>query len=113
MGESAISHTILIVDDEENVLKSLQRGLRREPYEILLANNTGEAFDILKRHKIDLVVSDYSMAEMTGIEFFRQIRELYPDVMRIMLTGKAVYKDVVRAIGEIRYRNRTVESCEG
>ena len=98
MGESAISHTILIVDDEEDVLESLRRGLHREPYKILTAESTGEAFDLLKQYEIDLVLSDYSLADMTGIEFFRRIKDLYPDVMRVMLSGEVAYKDVVRAI---------------
>ena len=94
------SHSILIVDDEENVCTSLKRALRNEPYEILTAQSANEGMEILKNHEIELVISDFLMPEMSGIEFFRQIRVLYPYTLRVMLTGKAGYKEAIQAINE-------------
>lgn len=94
---------ILIVDDEENVLNSLKRLFRKEPYEILTAINGEEGLKILDDHQVDLIISDLKMPEMNGIEFLKRAKEKDPVPLRIMLTGHADLKSVIDVIdqGEI------------
>lgn len=97
------SHSILLVDDEENILHSLTRVLRREGYRILTASGGEEGLSLFAKENITAVVSDYRMPHMNGVEFLSIVRERYPDTMRIMLTGYADIKAVVASInrGEV------------
>ena len=92
--------TILIVDDEEHVRDALANVLEREGYTTYQANCPTEALEILRRDPIKLVISDQNMPDMTGIEFFRIIRERHPQVCRIMLTGDPERDTIIRAINE-------------
>jgi response regulator RpfG family c-di-GMP phosphodiesterase len=91
---------ILIVDDEENILNSLKRLLRKEPYEILTAIDGEEGLKILDDHQVDLIVSDLKMPQMNGVEFLKRAKEKNPVPLRIMLTGHADLKSVVDAIDQ-------------
>ena len=84
-------HTILCVDDEPNILHSIKRLLRREGYRLLTAQNAKEGLEILQENEIHLVISDQRMPEMSGTEFFAQVKIRYPDVIRVILSG---YTDV-------------------
>lgn len=94
---------ILIVDDEENVRNALRRSLRKEGYQLHFASGPAEALIVLAELPIDLVMSDHMMPEMSGMEFLTLVRDRYPDVMRLMLTGQADMETAIRAInhGEI------------
>ena len=91
---------ILIVDDEENILNSLKRLFRKEPYEILTAINGEEGLKILDDHQVDLIVSDLKMPEMNGIEFLKKAKEKNSVPLRIMLTGHADLKSVLDAVDQ-------------
>lgn len=91
---------ILVIDDEENICKALRRSLRRENYEVLIGHEPAEGFKILKEEKIDLVISDHLMPNMTGVEFLGLVRDRHPGVMRILLTGHADMATAIRAINE-------------
>ena len=80
---------VLIVDDEVNICNALRRSLRKEGYEILVANEPAEGLKILASNKIDLVISDHLMPNMTGLEFLTIVRDRHPDCLRILLTGHA------------------------
>ncbi len=97
------AHTILLVDDEPNVLAGLTRTLRREPYQVLTASSGAGALEILRGRPIDLVVSDHDMPGMNGVEFLAKVRALWPDTARFVLTGKASLDVAVDAInrGEV------------
>lgn len=84
-------HTVLCVDDEHNVLQSLKRLLRREKYHIKTADSGEAALQILEHHEVHLVISDQRMPGMNGTELLSRIKDLYPGILRIMLTG---YTDV-------------------
>lgn len=90
--------TLLLVDDEPNVLNALTRLLRREGYRILSAVSPTEAFDLLARNSVQVIVSDQRMPDMTGTEFFARVRQLYPATMRIVLTGYTDIESVKAAI---------------
>ncbi|MGM0429512.1 MAG: response regulator [Pseudomonadota bacterium] len=91
---------VLIVDDEENVLKSLQRLLRRDGYHIFTASNAEEAFNILAHQPVDVVISDQRMRNMQGLEFLSNVRTMYPDTARIVLTAYRNEDNLTQAINE-------------
>jgi len=94
---SSKKHSILIVDDEPDILQSLLGLLRRE-FELFTATSGEEALAILKKHPIQVVMTDQRMPGMTGVELMRQVRVDYPDSIRIVFTGYADIKAVVEAI---------------
>jgi len=83
--------TILCVDDEENILSALKRILRGENYIILTATSSIDGLKLLEENKVQLVISDQRMPGMSGTEFLATVKDLYPDVVRIILSG---YTDV-------------------
>jgi len=92
--------TILVVDDEEHVREALSKLLDREGYTVITADGPTEALEILRQQPIKLVISDQNMPDMSGIEFFRLIRERHPQVCRIMLTGDPERDTIIRAVNE-------------
>ncbi|MCK5507197.1 MAG: response regulator, partial [Desulfobacterales bacterium] len=80
-------HTILCVDDEANILHSIKRLLRKEGYRLLTASSGVEGLKILEENDVHLILSDQRMPQMSGTEFLAAVREKYPDVIRIILTG--------------------------
>lgn len=93
-----MERTILLVDDEENITSALTRLLRRDGYSILRANSGRAGLEVLKTHKVGVIISDQRMPEMTGTEFLTQVRELYPDTVRIVLSGYTELNSVTDAI---------------
>lgn len=92
------AQTLLIVDDEPNILASLSRLLRRESFQVLTANSPSEAFEYLAKHPIQVILSDQRMPEMSGTEFFARVKQLHPDTIRIVLTGYTDLESVTVAI---------------
>jgi response regulator RpfG family c-di-GMP phosphodiesterase len=95
-----VQHTILFVDDEENILHSLKRLLRKEGYRILTATSGADGLEILKEHDVHLVVSDQRMPEMSGTEFLAKVKENYPEVMRIVLSGYTEVDSITESINK-------------
>ena len=93
-------HVVLVVDDEVAVRNALVRTLRKEPWRVLVAASAREGLSILGETKVDLVISDHRMPEMTGLDFLKRVRAEYPDTVRIMLTGQADMDTVIAAINE-------------
>lgn len=91
---------ILVVDDEIYFLNSIKRTLKKEKFEVLCAASAKDAFEVLKNEKIELVISDYRMAEMNGIEFLKEVFKQYPDTIRFMLTGETNMEIAMQAINE-------------
>ncbi len=93
--------TILVVDDDELILSSL-RGLftLETEYELLSFSDPKEAVKELGRRPIDVVISDFLMPEVNGVELLRRARELQPETARILLTGFADKENAIRAINE-------------
>lgn len=94
------THRILVVDDEINICNALRRSLRKEGYEILVAHEPAQGLEILKTQKIDLVLSDHLMPNMTGLEFLTIVRDRHPDTVRILLTGHADMDTAIKAIND-------------
>lgn len=92
--------TILLVDDEVNILAAMRRVLRREGYQILTANSGKEGLAVLAEHCVDVIVSDQRMPEMSGVEFLRQAKTTHPDTVRMVLSGYTELQSVTDAINE-------------
>lgn len=91
---------ILIVDDEQHVLSSLYRLFNGDPVAVYAAESPHKALSLLKKHPVDLVLSDEKMPGMSGVEFLKKVREHYPDIIRIMLTGDAKLETAMKAVNE-------------
>ena len=93
---------LLIVDGEEMVLSSLRSFLTLETeYEVLTFSSAAEALEAVNGRTIDLVVSDYLMPGMTGIDFLLEVKKLQPHATRILLTGYADKENAIKAINEV------------
>lgn len=92
--------TLLLLDDEEHILAALRRVLRRAGYNILSTTDPRKAFELLAQHRVGVIVSDQRMPQMSGTEFLREVKNLYPDTMRIMLSGYTELQSVTDAINE-------------
>lgn len=93
-------YTILFVDDESLVLSALKRLFRKENLEILTALSAKEGLEILRRQPVQLVVSDQRMPEMNGLEFFLRVKEEFPRVIRIILTGFSEVESILHLIND-------------
>ena len=92
------SQTLLLLDDEENILHALTRLLRRDGYKIFTATSLSQAFDILGKHQIHVIVSDQRMPDGTGTDFLSKVKEIYPDTVRMVLSGYTDLHSVTEAI---------------
>lgn len=92
-------HSILFVDDEPRVTSALKAIFRRE-YDVYIANSGADALTLLKKAKIDVLVSDQRMPHMLGSELLAQVSKLYPQTMRILLTGFMDKKAIVDSIND-------------
>jgi len=92
--------TLLLVDDEENIVSSLRRLFRRDGYHIVTANSGAEGLQRLAEVNVDVIVSDQRMPGMTGVEFLRRAKELYPDTVRMVLSGYTELQSITDAVNE-------------
>ena len=90
--------TILLVDDEENITSSLARLLRQDGYNILRANSGPDGLKLLEKNHVGVIISDQRMPGMTGVEFLSKVKMLYPDTVRIVLSGYTELSSVTDAI---------------
>ena len=89
---------LLLVDDEENIVRSLVRLLRRDGYTIHTANSGKEGLELLKHESVGVILSDQRMPEMCGVEFLSKAKELCPDTIRMVLSGYTDLNSVTDAI---------------
>ena len=102
MADDNKAQTIIIVDDEEMVLTSLKSFLALETdYHVETFTRAAKALEYIESNEVDLVISDYLMPEMDGISFLAKVRELRPEVPRIILTGYADKENAIKAINEV------------
>lgn len=83
--------SVVILDDEINVLKSLQRVFSDEPYGIFTTTQPQEALAYISTHVVKVIMSDQRMPQMSGVDFLSQARQIRPDAIRILFTG---YTDI-------------------
>jgi EAL domain-containing protein (putative c-di-GMP-specific phosphodiesterase class I)/CheY-like chemotaxis protein len=90
--------TLLLVDDDVNVLASLHRLFRRDNYRVLTAVSPAEGFELLALHPVHVIVCDQRMPLMSGTEFLSKVKEMYPETVRIMLSGHTAVDAVLDSI---------------
>ena len=95
-------YKLMLLDDEENILKSLMRILRKnEEWDIETYTSPQEALKRAQCCIFDVVISDYHMPQMNGIEFLSELMEMQPDAMRILLTGCVEIDILLEALNKV------------
>jgi response regulator RpfG family c-di-GMP phosphodiesterase len=108
-------YCILLVDDEENILRSLKRELLDIPYSLLTASSASEALELLQSNIVSVVITDQRMPGASGTELLSIVREKYPDTVRILLTAFTDMQDIIEAInksGIYKFIQKPWNSCE-
>jgi diguanylate cyclase (GGDEF)-like protein/PAS domain S-box-containing protein len=95
---NASRQTLLLVDDDVNVLAALHRLFRRDNYNILTAASPAEGFEMLALHPVQVIVCDQRMPGMSGTEFLSKVKEMYPQTIRIILSGYTGLEAVLDSI---------------
>ena len=98
LSEGPRGKTVLLVDDDEHVLRALQTLLLMEGYCVLSAPNALEGLEMLSLHRVAVIVSDFRMPGMNGAQFLGRVKELYPDTVRIVLSAHADLESITDAI---------------
>jgi response regulator RpfG family c-di-GMP phosphodiesterase len=98
MEDQPAPRTILLLDDEENVLRALVRLLRRDNYNVLTATRPREALELLAANPVQVILSDQRMPEQSGTEFLFHVKEIYPDTVRLILSGYSDLASLTDAI---------------
>ena len=95
---------VLVVDDNKEDLTLARIMLQRDGHNIFTAVDAREAFEILNSNRIGIVISDQNMPQMNGVDFLRRVKLMYPDAMRIMLSGTDDFNTATAAInkGEVQ-----------
>ncbi len=99
-GNDKLHEVILLVDDEENILRSLTRELMDMPYGLLTATSADKALEVMGAQPVTVIISDQRMSGASGTELLASVREKYPDVVRILLTAFSDMQDVIDAINK-------------
>jgi len=110
-----MNEKILVIDDEPDILKTLEMTLSQEGYHITTATGGEAALEIFRRQPFELVITDMRMPGMDGIEVIRQVKELDPDVEAIVLTGYATLENAVlslRNVGAFDYLTKPLENID-
>ncbi len=95
-----MNNSILIVDDNSGILSALKRTLADEPYEIFTAASGVDGLEMLHKHQIKLIISDEKMPGMSGSDFLTAAKKIFPNTIRIMLTGYANLEAAMKAIND-------------
>jgi len=104
--------TILFVDDEDKILRSIKRIMFDQKYNCLYAASGAEALEILKENQVQVLVTDMRMPEMSGLDLLRIVKTEKPQIVRIVLSGYTQINTLLAAInqGEIlRYIKKPFE----
>jgi DNA-binding NtrC family response regulator len=101
-GKGHIQPVVVIVDDEEMVITSIRAFLTLETeYDIHGFTDPEAAAKFLETHPVDVVVSDYLMPKMNGIQLLGRAKQLQPEAARVLLTGHADKQSAIQAINEV------------
>lgn len=96
----ARQRSLLLVDDEAEIVTALECLLRRDDYLILTACSARDGLELLAKNNVGVIISDQRMPEMTGVEFFKRVKELHPETVRIVLSDHTELQTVTDAINE-------------
>jgi CheY-like chemotaxis protein len=107
--------TLLLVDDEPNILNALKRLLRSDGYRILCAESAAQGLEMLANHRVHVIVSDQRMPVMMGTEFLSRVKDLYPETVRLVLSGYSELETLRDAINKgaiYRYISKPWDEAE-
>ncbi len=104
--------TVLFVDDEEKFLRSLNRGLRDEPYNTLFANSGKEALEVLKSNEVHVLVADMRMPDMSGSKLLKIIKWEYPYIVRIVLSAYEHMGTLLNVVNEVNVFKFLTKPCK-
>ena len=94
--------TVVIVDDEDMVITSIRAFLQLETeFEIRGFTDPAEAADYAATHPVDVIVTDYLMPALNGIQLLAKVKEAQPETSRVLLTGHADKQSAIQAINEV------------
>jgi len=93
-------NTVLFVDDEPNVLSSLQRGVIDEEYKAIFVDSAKKALEIMEQQEISVIVTDMKMPVMNGLELLKLVKEAYPDTVRVVLSGYTQLPQLLATINQ-------------
>lgn len=96
-----MENNVLFVDDEVHILKAIKRGLYKEKYNKFFASSPEEALEILEDKDIHVIVTDMKMPKMSGLELLTIVKEKYPDVVKIILSGYTQLQQIIVTINRI------------
>jgi DNA-binding NtrC family response regulator len=94
---------VLVIDDEAIVRVSCQRVLEPAGYEVVLTSRGDEAIELLEKEQFDLVLTDLKMPDMDGLEVLKVIKERWPDIQVVIITGYGTISTAVQAIKKGAY----------
>jgi response regulator RpfG family c-di-GMP phosphodiesterase len=92
--------TLLLLDDEPQVLAALRRVFRHSGSKVLATTSPTEAFELLAKHEVGVIISDQRMAELSGTEFLNRVKVMYPGTVRMILSGYTDLKTVTEAVNQ-------------
>jgi response regulator RpfG family c-di-GMP phosphodiesterase len=92
--------TVLFVDDEPAILRSIARALQGSPFDVLTAQSAAAALALMRQRRVDVLISDIDMPEMTGLELLTLVRREFPSTLRMLLTGAGTMDRALEAINE-------------
>ena len=94
------AHSVLFVDDGVNILRAIKREMLHAEFNVFLAESGQRALEIMREHRIHVVVSDMNMPNMDGAQLLEQVANLYPDTYRVILTGYSDFDATIKAVNE-------------
>ncbi len=97
-GRPASRQSLLIIDDDANMSSALRRLFRPDNYQILTATTATEGFELLARHDVHVVICGHRMAGTSGTEFLNRVKDIYPNTVRVMLSGYTDLESIISAI---------------
>ncbi len=106
---------ILVVDDEQDILKTLENALKLEGYRVFCADCGTAALEICRQQSVDLVITDVRMPDMDGLEVISRLKEMDPNVEAIVLTGYAALENAIAALrdaGAFDYLTKPLENID-
>jgi two-component system response regulator PilR (NtrC family) len=89
---------VLVVDDERSMRELLSIVLRRDGYEVLIAEDGVAAVELLKRERVDILITDIRMPQMNGVDLLREAKRLAPDIVSIVMTAFSSTETAVEAL---------------
>ena len=112
--ELSYKNTILVTDDEEEVILHLKRFLEKEGFFVFGSTSAQEGLAIIAQHKIDVLITDINMQGMDGLEMLQKAKNLYPDIEGIVVTGDKTGEFAIKALraGATDYINKPVDLDE-